>query len=144
MGEMWDEVLDRVEDSFGYKRAHIFLNQDGRLLFRAGIGKGAARWLARGLAYELDGPGLIPLAGRTHRVALASDTAVHPAFVANPGLDDTRSQLAVPMQMGENLLGVLDVQSERPGQFTQDDVQVLQTLADTLAVAVRNARLFEI
>jgi phosphoserine phosphatase RsbU/P len=144
LDEMFDEVLDRVEDSFGYKRAHIFLSQDGRMVFRAGIGKGAARWLARGLAYELDAPGLIPLAGRTHQVVLASDTSAHPDFIPNPGLDDTRSQLAVPMQMGENLLGVFDVQSERPGQFTQDDVQVLQTLADTLAVAVRNARLFEI
>ncbi|HKZ68461.1 MAG TPA: GAF domain-containing protein, partial [Anaerolineales bacterium] len=142
--ELFDDVLDRVEESFGYKRAHIFLLNDDRLVFRSGIGKGAARWAVHGLAYNLDGRGLIATAGRTRRAMLTADTVQHPDYLPGSGLEDTRAEMAAPMIMGEKLLGVFDVQSEKPGRFTADDLQILQTLADTLAVAVRNARLFEI
>ena len=144
VSELFDEVLDRVEDSFGYKRAHIFLAQAGQLVFRAGIGKGATRWQVRGYARDLNGPGLVALAGRTRQGVLVRDTGTHPEYAVAVGLEDTRSEMVVPMQMGESLIGVIDVQSEKPNYFGEDDLQTLQTLADALAVAVRNARLFEI
>jgi GAF domain-containing protein len=145
LDDLLDEVLDLVAEReyFGYKRAHIFLAQDDRLIFRAGIGKGAARWSVEGLAHALDGPGLIPKAGRTGQAVSVGDTALHPDYIPGPGLEDTRSEMAAPMMMAGRLLGVFDVQSEQADVFTGDDAQTLQTLADTLAVAVRNARLFE-
>ncbi len=142
--ELFDEVLDRVEDSFGYKRAHIFLLQDDRLIFRAGIGRGAARWLVRGQSYDLKGPGIIPLVGRARQALVVGDITAHPQYLPGVGLDDTLSQMAAPLLMGESLLGVFDVQSDKVDHFSDDDLQILQTLADTLAVAVRNARLFDI
>lgn len=142
--DLFDEVLDRVEESFGYKRAHIFLLQEDRLVFRAGIGRGAARWSVEGLAHDLDGPGLIAQAGRARRAMLAEDAPAESNSEALARLDDTRSEMAAPMIMGAALLGVFDVQSEKRGEFAGENLQTLQTLADTLAVAVRNARLFDI
>ncbi|MEK6575063.1 MAG: GAF domain-containing protein, partial [Chloroflexota bacterium] len=142
--DLLDEVLDRVEENFGYKRIHVFLLQDDRLVFRAGIGKGAARWSVEGLAHDLDGPGLIAQVGRTRQAMLAADVSIDPHYIRGAGLEDTRTEMAAPLIMGAKLLGVFDVQSDKPGQFTGDDLQTLQTLADTLAVAVRNARLFDI
>ncbi|HLF03030.1 MAG TPA: GAF domain-containing protein, partial [Anaerolineales bacterium] len=142
--ELFDEVLDRIEDSFGFKRAHIFLLQEHRLVFRAGLGKGAARWSARGMAHDLSGPGLIALAGRTQQAVIAGDVNAHAHYVPGPGLEDTRSEMAAPMIMGDKLLGVFDVQSDKLNQFGVDDAQIFQTLANTLAVAVRNARLFDL
>lgn len=146
LDDLLDEVLDLVSEreNFGYKRAHIFLAQEDRLVFRAGIGKGAARWSVEGLAHALDGPGLIAKAGRTGQAVSVGDTALHSEYIPGPSLEDTRSEMAAPMMMAGRLLGVFDVQSEQVDAFTEEDAQTLQTLADTLAVAVRNARLFEV
>ncbi len=145
LDDLLDEVLDLISEReyFGYKRAHVFLAQDDRLVFRAGLGRGAARWSVEGLAHSLSGPGLIAKVGRTGRAVLIGDTALHPDYIPGPGLEDTRSEMAAPMVMAGRLLGVFDVQSDQAGAFSQDELQTLQTLADTLAVAVRNARLFE-
>lgn len=140
---LFDEVLDLIEDSFGYKRLHIFVRQGRNLVFSAGSGRGAARWLTRGLTYDLAGPGMVAKAGRTRQALLAADITAIAEYAAETGLEDTRSEMAAPMQMGADLLGVFDVQSERVGEFGAQDLQLLQTLADTLAVAIRNARLFD-
>ncbi len=138
-----EDVLDLVEDRFGYTRARIFLLQDNRLEYRAGSETWEARWGNQPLSYALDGPGLIARVGRTQQAVLAADVQAEPDYVPGPGLADTRAEMAVPLVMAGRLLGVFDVQSEQPAAFTLDDLQTLQTLADTLAIALRNARLFE-
>jgi GAF domain-containing protein len=62
----------------------------------------------------------------------ASDATYHP----NPLLPETRSEAAVPLRVGDRIVGVMDVQSNEPGAFQEDDVRTLQILADQLAVAV--------
>ena len=143
LDDLLDEVLDLLTDRFDYTRVHIFLLQDSHLVFQTGTGEGAERWSVEGLALPLDGPGLVPLAGRSRKPILAPDVTTHPDYLLSPDLSDTRTEMAAPMAMGERLVGVLDVQSERGGAFTEEDLPTLQTLADTLAIAVRNARLFE-
>ena len=143
LDDLFDEVLDLVDEHFGYKRVHIFLSQDNDLVFRAGIGRGASRWAMERVSRPLDGPGLVALAGRTRQPVIIHDTALHAGFGPDPGLEDTHSQMAAPMMMAGQLLGVLDIQSEEAGAFDGEDEQTLQTLADTLAIAIRNARLFD-
>ncbi|MCC7358181.1 MAG: GAF domain-containing protein [Anaerolineales bacterium] len=143
LDDMLDEVLDVVDDRFGYKAARIFLLHDDRLVFQAGIGVGTVGHTIEGLAYDLDGPGLIALAGRTRQLLRVDDVSAHPAYLPGPGLAATSSELAAPLVMGARLLGVFDVQSDRLGAFSEEDARTVQALADTLAVAVRNARLFE-
>jgi GAF domain-containing protein len=63
-------------------------------------------------------------------------------FFNNPDLPDTRSELGLPLLSGGNILGVLDVQSTQPSAFSQEDISILQLLADQLAVAMDNANLF--
>jgi len=143
LDELLDDVLDLVDERFGYDRARIFLLQDGKLIYRAGTEAWEARWGHVGLIYALDGPGVIAAVGRTQRALVVEDVTTHPDYVYGPGLSDTRAEMAVPLMMAGRLLGVFDVQSPQTGLFTADDAQILQTLADTLAVGLRNARLFE-
>ena len=143
LDDLLDEVLDVVNERFNYKCARIFLAQDDRLVYQAGIGEGTVGTAIQGLAYRLDGPGLIPLVGRTRQALRVDDVSTHADYVPGPGLASTQSEMAAPMRMGERLLGVFDVQSDTAASFTEDDARMLQALADTLAVAVRNARLFE-
>jgi sigma-B regulation protein RsbU (phosphoserine phosphatase) len=143
LDDLLDEVLDVIDESFGYKAARIFLLHEDKLVFQAGIGEGAIQHSIGGLAYPLDGPGLIARVGRTRQPVVVAEVAEHPDYVPGPGLAGTRSEMAAPLVMGARLMGVLDVQADRPGAFSEGDARTLQTLADTLAVAVRNARLFE-
>ncbi len=145
MDDLLDELLDLLAERefFGYQHVRIFLAQGGKLEYCAGAGKGAARCEAEGLTYELSGPGLIARTGRTRKPMLVGDVTVEPDYIAGPDFEDTRSEMTAPMVMGPRLIGVFDVQSDKSHAFTADDLQILQTLADTLAVAVRNARLFD-
>jgi GAF domain-containing protein len=65
------------------------------------------------------------------------------AFFDNPDLPDTRSEMALPLRVGESVIGVLDVQSTEAEAFTDEDAAVLQSLADQIAVAIENARLYQ-
>jgi len=143
LDDLLDEVLELVDEHFDYPRVHILFLQNNQLVFRAGIGDAAERWEVEGASFPLDGPGLVALAGRSLQPVRADDVSQHPDYLFTPFLADTRSEMSVPMVMADRLLGVFDVQSNRLAAFTEQDVQTLQTLADTLAVAVRNARLFE-
>jgi GAF domain-containing protein len=75
---------------------------------------------------------------------VANQTDIDPYYWPNPSLPETRSQLGIPLKIGENVLGAIDVQHNQIDAFGEDDISVLQILADQVAVAVQNVRLFEL
>jgi signal transduction histidine kinase len=85
--------------------------------------------------------GIMGAAVRERRVQLVNDISKDPRYVRPTGAVEVRAELAVPIVLGEHVLGVLNVESD--GTFDQEDVTSLQIIADHLAVAIRNARLFE-
>jgi signal transduction histidine kinase len=84
----------------------------------------------------------VPLAARTQIPVIVHDVKVSAEFSHNPHLPDTRSEVAFPMMIGADLIGILDLQSTEVGRFSRQDINVFSTLADQIAIAVRNARLF--
>ncbi len=84
--------------------------------------------------------GRVAQSGLSH---VASDVEIDPYFFDSLELPATRSELAVPLRVGEEVMGVLDVQSTTPDAFTEADVAILQTMADQLSLALENARLLE-
>jgi signal transduction histidine kinase len=82
-------------------------------------------------------------AARKREGVIVNDITLSPDFLPNPLLPDTRSEMAVPLIVGNRLVGVLDVQSDHPDRFTATDVRVMTTLADQIAVAVENARAYQ-
>jgi PAS domain S-box-containing protein len=78
---------------------------------------------------------------RQPRIALQAD--LDPVRYANPLLPATRSELALPLKVGETVLGALGVQSEKPNAFSEADITILQTMVDQVAIALQNARLYE-
>ncbi len=142
LDELLDRLVDLISDTFGYRRVHIFLRVGDQLVFRAGVGPHSVRWLIDGLVYRLDDDGLIPTCARTGEAKLVSDVAQSPHYRPSPGLEDTRSELVVPMKMAGHMLGVIDLQSEALGTLSQEDLILMQSLADLVAVAIRNAALY--
>jgi signal transduction histidine kinase len=85
--------------------------------------------------------GLMGAAARDRQIVLVNDIASDPRHVPAPGAVNIRAELVVPMVIGDELLGLINSESE--GRFTEEDAAILQIVADQLAVAIRNARLFE-
>lgn len=86
---------------------------------------------------------LVARAARTRQPVLVNDVRSDPGWLPNPLLPETRAELAVPLLVGDELLGVLDVQSERVDAFSEEDVNIQVTLAAQVATALQNARNYE-
>jgi len=85
---------------------------------------------------------LVARAARTRRAVIVNDVRSEGGWLANPLLPDTASEMAVPLVIGDRVLGVLDVQSHRLNAFTEEDANIQTTLASQVATAMQNARSF--
>jgi GAF domain-containing protein/HAMP domain-containing protein len=143
-----NDLLERsaylIGERFNFYHVGIFMVEEtGRFaILRAANSEGGKRMLARSHRLAVGQQGIVGYVTSTGRSRIALDVGADAVFFNNPDLPSTRSELALPLVSGERILGALDVQSEQPGAFTNEDITVLQVLADFLAVALENARLF--
>jgi methyl-accepting chemotaxis protein len=143
--KLLQEVVDLSKNRFGFYHAHIYLlNEAGdTLVLASGAGEPGRQMIAKGLSIPLEREqSLVARSARERKGITVNDVTQAPDFLPNPLLPDTRSELAVPMIIGENVIGVFDVQSDTVGRFTEADINIQTTLASQIASAVQNARLY--
>jgi GAF domain-containing protein len=138
-------IRDRFERSAGVYYAALFLiDESGRWArLRHATGQAGRVLLERGHRLEVGGNSMVGWSTANRRARIALDVGAEPVRFANPLLPHTRSELALPLAVGDTVFGALDVQSTKSGAFSEADIAVLQTMADQVAVALQNARLFE-
>lgn len=144
--KLLNEVVELTKQQFSLYHVHVYLlNETGdTLLLAAGAGEAGRLMMERGHKVPVSREhSLVALVARTHRSIIANDVVSEENFMPNPLLPETRSEMALPMIVNTVLIGVLDVQSEKVGRFTAEDVRVKSTLADQIAVAVQNARQYQ-
>jgi|GEM_PF-1067259 len=139
------QIVELTTAGFELYHASIFLYEpeNERLRYVQGSGLAGQKMLSFSKQFRLDQQGLVPTAARTKQSALTNDTYTDSAHLANPLLPETRAEIAIPMLSGDTLVGVLDLQAKEINRFTPDDIRIMETLAEQLAVAIRNAQLFE-
>jgi GAF domain-containing protein/HAMP domain-containing protein len=137
-------AVNLVHDRFNYDHVSLFISEVGgrATILREAAGIAAEEIKQAELRMEADSTSIVGHVTRAGRSYLANDVARDSYYRAHPLLLETRSELAVPLKIGEVVIGVLDVQVNRPFAFTQDDVTVLEVLADQVAVGIQNAQLF--
>ncbi len=138
-------ITQRISQHFGFYHVGIFLldEQGEYAILRAANSTGGQRMLARRHRLRVGMQGLVGYAAFTRQARIARDVGADAIHFDNPDLPDTRSEAAFPLVIGERVLGVLDAQSTKPDAFQEDDVAILELLADQVAVAIENARLIE-
>lgn len=139
-------VVDLTKSRFNLYHAHIYLLNDSgdTLNLAAGAGDVGRQMVKQGWHIERSKvDSIVAQAARTRQGVIANDVRQSPNFLPNPLLPDTRSELAVPLLTGDEVLGVLDVQSDVVNRFTEEDVHIQITLASQVAVALQNANLYQ-
>lgn len=141
--QLVSEVVEQVRLAFDYYYAHIYIFDEAKekLVMTGGTGESGQTMLARG--HTLDkGQGLVGRAAETNTIVLVQDVAEAEGWLPNPLLPDTKAEVAVPIALGEEVLGVLDVQHNVAGSLTQTQADLIQGIANQVAVALRNARTY--
>jgi GAF domain-containing protein/HAMP domain-containing protein len=141
--ELLEQVVNSIQTSFRYYHVHIYLldEQTQVLVMREGSGEIGRELKAR--SHKISrGLGIVGSVAERGQPVLAQDVSQVPNFVRNPLLPKIQAELAVPLRKGGATLGVLDIQSEEVGDFTEEDLTLMQSIADQIAVAVDNAHLF--
>ena len=137
-------VVDELVSSFGYYYAHIyrFEGEDrDTLVMKGGTGEAGRTLLARGHTIK-KGRGLVGRAAETNTVVLVGDTLNEEGWLPNELLPETRSEIAVPISLGDQVLGVFDVQHNILNGLTEEDAGLLQSIANQVAIAAQNAQAY--
>ena len=131
-----------ISERFGFYHVGIFLMDQNRdyAILQAANSEGGKRMLERRHRLRL-GTGVVGFAAQTGQPRIALDVGTDAVFFDNPDLPNTRSEVALPLKVGGETIGVLDVQSTEVGAFTNEDLQVLTALANQVSIALENARL---
>ncbi|MDQ5851434.1 MAG: SpoIIE family protein phosphatase [Chloroflexota bacterium] len=141
LDQLLPSVVRLIRDRFRYFHVHLFTVDPvhGELVFRASTATSSTFWLKRYRRLKI-GKGIVGTVAQTGEPLLVNDVARDPRYVRD--LELTQSELAVPLSIGDELLGVLDVQSDKLNAFDENDRFVLQTLADHLATALDAANTY--
>ena len=144
-----DTLLSRlaqvISENFAFYHAGIFLLDEELqyAVLRASNSEGGRKMLARRHRLKVGQAGIVGHVAASGTPRIAVDVELDAAYKENPDLPETRSELALPLQVGDQIIGVLDVQSTEANAFQPEDTEVLYTLADQVAIAIQNARFHE-
>lgn len=145
LDELLANMVILISQQFGFYHAGIFLLDERREYaeLRAANSEGGHKMLARGHRLAIGQSGIVGYVAATGRPRIALDVGDDAAYFNNPDLPSTHSEIALPLRIADQVIGVLDVQSITSNAFQEEDVEVLSTLADQVTIGIQNALLYE-
>ncbi|GAB4539182.1 MAG: hypothetical protein Fur002_03830 [Anaerolineales bacterium] len=144
LSEIMQNAAALIHDKFGYPHVSMFSVHLNRrvILYQAGSGKRSKKLDGYSIPLD-DQDGIIAWAARNGQTVIANDVSKHPRYVPSPlPPKNTQSELCVPLIFDEEVVGILDIQSDQLNAFTQEDKIMFEAVADTMAAAIRNADLY--
>ena len=140
--ELLDEIARIVSEKLNFYHVGIFLLDENNeyAVLRASNSPGGKRMLERHHQLKVGGAGIVGYVSQAGYPRIALDTASDIVFFNNPDLPKTRSEMGIPLKYGSRVIGVLDIQSATPSAFKNEDTNLLNTLANQIAITINNMR----
>jgi GAF domain-containing protein/HAMP domain-containing protein len=137
-------ITQLVSDRFGFYHVGIFLLDENKqyAVLRAANSPGGQRMLARRHMLPVGKVGIVGFATGQGQARIATDVGEDATYFNNPDLPETRSEMALPLKVGDEVIGALDIQSMESNAFHEDDIELFTTLADQVAIAIYNNQLY--
>lgn len=144
LDELLQKAVDLIRSRFSFHHASVFLKDlPGEfVVIREATGEAGVQLKRAGYKLAIGSKSVVGFVAGKGEALIVNDTMRDATYYANPLLPDTRSEAAIPLKVGERIVGVLDVQSNQSYAFAEDNLRTLQILADQLAIAVVNTELF--
>jgi len=138
------EVVEQLRDAIGYYHAQIYLFDDEKknLVMVGGTGESGAKMLADGHSLPL-GKGLVGQAAELNTIVRHVAGTRGTKWLPNPMLPDTQTELAVPIAIGKDVVGVLDIHDDTLDGLGDEDAKLVLSIANQVAVALQNSRAYD-
>jgi GAF domain-containing protein/HAMP domain-containing protein len=138
------DVTELLSDRFGFYHVGIFLMDEmgEYAVLQAANSKGGRRMLERGHRLKVGDIGIVSYVTASGQPRISLDVGDDAVFFNSPDLPETRSEMALPLIVRGKVIGALDIQSDETNAFTASDVTILRVVADQVAIAIENSRLF--
>jgi GAF domain-containing protein len=145
LSELLRQTAYLIHENFGYYHIGIFLLDEHKeyAVLSATNSEGGLRMLEKKHQLKVGETGIVGYVTQNAKARIALDVGKDAVYFDNPDLPQTRSEMALPLVVGGQILGALDVQSTESQAFSEEDSSTLQILAEQLAVAIQNANLFD-
>ncbi len=145
LSELLQQTAYLIHENFGYYHVGIFLLDEHKeyAVLSASNSDGGRRMLEKQHRLKVGEVGIVGYVTQNAKARIALDVGKDAVYFDNPDLPQTRSEMALPLIVGGQMLGALDVQSTEPQAFSEEDVSTLQILAEQIAIAIQNANLFD-
>ncbi len=140
--QLLPEITRQVSERFGFYHVGIFLLDDNKqfAILRAANSEGGQKMLARKHRLGVGKQGIVGYVTSQGQARVALDVGEEAVYFDNPDLPNTRSEVALPLKFGQEIIGALDIQSIESNAFSQEDVDTFSILADQISVAIQNAQ----
>ncbi|HEX9330780.1 MAG TPA: GAF domain-containing protein [Anaerolineales bacterium] len=146
LNTIFTRTVSLISERFGFYFAAIYIIEETgfNAILREGTGEAGEKMKSQRHSVIVGSNSVVGKVAESIEPMIVNDTELEPLYIANPYLLDTRSEVAIPLRIGLRSVGAIDIQSTQTHAFTQDDLSVLQSLADQVAVAIDNARSYEL
>ncbi len=143
--QLLNRVVHLISERFEFYHTGIFmLDERGEYaVLQAADSDGGQRMLERGHKLQVGKVGVVGYAAGMNEPRIAQDVGADVVYYDNPDMPNTRSEMALPLVVRGKVIGVLDVQSTEANAFKREDLEVLQILADQIALAIENTQLLQ-
>lgn len=145
LNKLLPQITETISNELGFYHVGIFLLDTHKeyAILVAANSEGGQKMLARSHRLRVGETGIVGYATRAGEPRIALDVGLDAVYFNNPDLPETHSEIALPLRIGAEIIGALDVQSIKTNAFSQEDISILSTLADQVSIAIQNARSYQ-
>jgi GAF domain-containing protein/HAMP domain-containing protein len=143
--QLLPQITETISSQLGYYHVGIYLVDvhNAYAVLVAANSEGGKNMLASNHSLKIGGSGVVGYVIQSGLPRIATDGDDSASLLKNPKLPETRSEIALPLRSGLEIIGAIDVQSKSTNAFTEEDVNILSALADQVSIAIQNARSFQ-